>query len=134
MFLIYDKDSYLIKGLCGFEIEEYDNNAIVFIDQSIEEFCNLYNNIDLTDGSHYYKNGEIVCDEDLKNQIATQKRQLLLRERREQECFPIINRGQLWYSLLSDSQLQELKNWYQAWLDVTETEIVPEKPSWLGDE
>lgn len=54
-----------------------------------------------------------------------------LRVQREDECFPIINRGQLWYDNLSDDQLQELNEWYRAWLDVTETKTVPIKPSWL---
>lgn len=55
-----------------------------------------------------------------------------LRFQREEECFPIINRGQLWYNNLSDDQLQELNEWYRAWLDVTETRIIPTKPSWVG--
>lgn len=54
-----------------------------------------------------------------------------LRERREVECFPIINRGKLWYDTLTTKQLKELNEWYQAWLNVTETLIVPDKPSWL---
>lgn len=56
---------------------------------------------------------------------------LLLRQRREEECFSVINRGSLWYDTLTDSQKEELKVWYKAWLDVTETKIVPEKPVWL---
>lgn len=54
-----------------------------------------------------------------------------LRERREKECFPIINRGTLWYDRLTEEQIAELKKWYSAWLDVTETMIVPEMPDWI---
>lgn len=54
-----------------------------------------------------------------------------LRDAREQECFSVINRGGLWYDTLTDEQKEELKVWYKAWLDVTETKIVPEKPNWL---
>lgn len=54
-----------------------------------------------------------------------------LRIQRATECFPIINRGQLWYETLTDEQKTELKEWYNAWLDVTETLVVPTKPSWL---
>lgn len=54
-----------------------------------------------------------------------------LRVQREIECFSIINRGQLWYNSLTEEQLAELQVWYKAWLDVTETKITPEKPSWL---
>lgn len=54
-----------------------------------------------------------------------------LRAKREYECFSIINRGALWYTKLSEEQVQELEEWYNAWLDVTETLEVPEKPEWL---
>lgn len=54
-----------------------------------------------------------------------------LRERREIECFSIINRGSLWYATLTDKQVEELNAWYQAWLDVTETLNEPTKPEWL---
>lgn len=54
-----------------------------------------------------------------------------LRYRRERECFPIINRGGLWYNRLTEEQKTELDVWYQAWLDVTETRTVPPKPFWI---
>lgn len=54
-----------------------------------------------------------------------------IRKRRKDECFPYINRGRLWYSKLSDAQLIELSRWYQAWLDATDTKIIPKKPKWL---
>lgn len=54
-----------------------------------------------------------------------------LRETRSQKCFNIINRGQLWYNRLTESQKQELQEWYQAWLDVTYTFVEPETPEWL---
>ena len=55
----------------------------------------------------------------------------LLRIRREEECFPVINRGKLWYDKLTEEQHEELEHWYHEWLDVTETKIIPEKPLWL---
>ena len=54
-----------------------------------------------------------------------------LRRRREVECFSIINRGQLWYNTLTEEQMVELKEWYIAWLNVTDTLIIPNKPNWL---
>lgn len=54
-----------------------------------------------------------------------------LRVKREVECFPYINRGQLWYNHLTEEQKQELDIWYTAWLDVTETKVIPNKPLWL---
>lgn len=50
---------------------------------------------------------------------------------RNQECFPIINRGKLWYDNLTQEQLEELNKWYTEWLNVTDTLIEPVKPSWL---
>lgn len=54
-----------------------------------------------------------------------------LRALRTKECFPIINRGKLWYNCLSYEQLIELDDWYHAWLNVTETKVIPTKPEWL---
>lgn len=69
---------------------------------------------------------------DYDNSAEIKERQISrLRKQREQECFPIINRGQLWYSTLTAEQYKELQVWYQAWLDVTETLVAPEKPGWL---
>ena len=54
-----------------------------------------------------------------------------MRLQREQKCFPIINRGKLWYDKLTSEQTLELKNWYQAWLDAPQTGVVPDRPAWL---
>lgn len=54
-----------------------------------------------------------------------------LRVQREIKCFPVINRGQLWYDTLTEKQKAELKEWYIAWLDVTDTLIIPIKPEWV---
>ena len=53
------------------------------------------------------------------------------RQLREEICFPVINRGQLWYEGLSDKQKTELAKWYKAWLEVTKTKTEPKPPSWL---
>ena len=78
-------------------------------------------------------NGELIRD---ANKLSEIERTLLLkrlRNRREQECFPIINRGSLWYAHLTEEQINELNAWYSAWLDVTETLEVPEYPEWLEE-
>lgn len=62
-----------------------------------------------------------------------QEELLKLRRLRSIECFPIINRGKLWYNCLTHTQRAELKNWYFSWLDVTETRVIPKKPEWLDD-
>ncbi len=55
-----------------------------------------------------------------------------LRRRREDECFSVINRGSLWYDRLTEAQKAELDEWYEAWLNVTETKEVPKTPDWLN--
>lgn len=52
---------------------------------------------------------------------------------RETKCFPVINRGVLWYNKLTDEQYTELTNWYNAWLDVTETLVIPDTPVWINE-
>lgn len=54
-----------------------------------------------------------------------------LRRQRESECFPVINRGAFWYELRTEEEKTELREWYQKWLDVTDTLVIPEKPTWL---
>lgn len=55
----------------------------------------------------------------------------ILRERRNNECFEVVNRGELWYSRLTAVQLRELDQWYSEWLQVTDTMTEPQKPSWI---
>lgn len=69
---------------------------------------------------------------DYDNSAEVRERKIYkLRKQREKECFPIINRGALWYSALTTEQYNELQTWYRAWLDVTDTLVMPTKPSWL---
>lgn len=56
-----------------------------------------------------------------------------LRARRATECFRVINRGKLWYDTLTSSQQIELREWYIAWLNVTDTLVIPRKPQWLDE-
>lgn len=56
-----------------------------------------------------------------------------IRARREIECFPIINRGALWYEKLSEAQKTELAAWYQAWLDAPQTNNAPEMLEWVNE-
>jgi len=54
-----------------------------------------------------------------------------LRNIREFLCFRYVNRGGLWYDLLTEAEKTELMTWYIAWLEITETKVVPTEPSWL---
>lgn len=55
-----------------------------------------------------------------------------LRALRKEKCFPVINRGMMWYNRLTAEQEIELFDWYNAWLDVTETLKVPKTPEWVN--
>lgn len=54
-----------------------------------------------------------------------------IRCRRASECFPIVNRGVLWYNKLTAEQGAELSAWYEAWLNAPQTMTVPTKPEWV---
>jgi hypothetical protein len=55
-----------------------------------------------------------------------------LRYKRQRDCFDVLtNYSKFWYDALTEEQHTELGNWYKEWLDVTETKIIPTKPSWL---
>ncbi len=56
-----------------------------------------------------------------------------LREKRAEICFPVVNRGKLWYDALSIEKLSELEAWYHAWLNATETREIPETPLWVNN-
>lgn len=77
------------------------------------------------------RDGKLIFDDeqDAENQENALKDDL--RTRREKECFSFVNRGQLWYGMLTVKQIAELTAWYKAWLKVTETKVVPERPAWL---
>lgn len=111
-------ESYAIIGNLnnGIEVEAPEN---------MEVFENSYKAYKLSEG-------KLTLDE---TKLQTNAVNILvedLRFLREQECFPIINRGTLWYERLTTEQKEELNIWYQAWLDVTETKIIPDKPIWLN--
>ena len=63
--------------------------------------------------------------------VDIETRKNILRQMREEECYSYVNRGELWYKRLTEQQKQEFDMWYQAWLDVTDTFVIPTKPYWL---
>lgn len=56
----------------------------------------------------------------------------VIRARREDECFKVINRGKLWYESLTQEQTIELRSWYYKWLNAPETGEIPVAPKWLN--
>ena len=77
------------------------------------------------------QDGQLVYDSDAYEAYVTEETKEEYRRRREKECFSVINRGQLWYEGITIQQMVELRQWYKAWLKVTETMLIPEKPEWL---
>ena len=57
-----------------------------------------------------------------------------IRNQREIICFPVVNRGVLWYNKLLASQQDELNMWYEHWLEAPETMCVPQMPNFLQEE
>lgn len=82
-------------------------------------------------GAYKVSDSKISFDEEHEKALQSEAEKEDLRTRREKECFSVINRGQLWYEGISIAQMLELRQWYKAWLNVTETMVVPDKPSWL---
>ena len=81
--------------------------------------------------SYKAQDGKALFDEEQDTALAEESEKEALRQRRQTECFTFVNRGQLWYATLSIKQLAELTAWYTAWLKVTETKTIPERPAWL---
>jgi hypothetical protein len=54
-----------------------------------------------------------------------------MRNIRSECVFKIINRGRFWYESLTEKQLEELRVWYQEWLDFTKTGSIPLPLDWL---
>ena len=81
----------------------------------------------------YYlsESGELVKNDDKQVELESHLHLAELRSQRDKVCFPVINRGELWYSKLTNEQKIELSDWYNAWLDVTDTLVAPEAPKWL---
>jgi hypothetical protein len=56
-----------------------------------------------------------------------------IRARRIDECFIYTDRGKLWYDKLTTPQFNELKTWYEAWLNAPATKVIPTKPAFLNN-
>ena len=95
--------------------------------ENIDDFENNYR-------SYYLSEDNVLVKSDDKQKEIEDKRELAnLRSQREKVCFSYINRGYLWYNRLTEEQKGDLDTWYQAWLDVTETKVVPKAPEWLAN-
>ena len=95
MFISIDKNGYINSWSWGddhadirFEI----SNDLIPTDWNFNAF------------NYYWDGKRLIFDADRKNKIAQEEKLLGLRQKREQECFSIINRGQFWYDTLTRNQ------------------------------
>lgn len=110
-----DKDNYMI-GLYKTEVDR-----IMEVD---EQTYNKIINGDIGYAWHY------INDEWVKELVADTE---TLKEMRAIYCFYLLdNRSKFWWDNLTEEQNNELKQWYQDWLKVTETKVIPTKPEWLN--
>ena len=82
--------------------------------------------------AYKFVNGKLIFDKEKLSEINAEKEKSSIRRRRETECFPIINRGQLWYKNLTESQMEELNQWYSDWLNAPSTLKTPNMPEWIN--
>lgn len=105
----------------GIEIPDFISLEDV---EAVEKFCDEFES--------YHMVKKKLTRDDAKMETIRHNRKLNgLRADREVECFEVINRSNLWYNTLNNEQKVELDTWYHAWLDVTDTLVVPERPKWL---
>lgn len=121
MKILLDENNYLTCVCIDAKLE---NGIEVETPQDIDAFIDVFR-------AYKYEDGQLVLDESRLDELNNERLADELRFQREKKCFPIINRGALWYENLSEEQMAELNTWYQAWLNVTETKIVPETPDWI---
>ncbi len=116
------------KEIIQDDFECFDESCLE-MDKDDYHIVNGYNGalffVDYTKTDEYKQKAENFCREAEINE---------LRHRRTTECFSVVNRGAVWYERLTDKQRQELETWYQAWLDVTDTKVIPTNPIWLEKE
>lgn len=121
MKILFDENRYLT---CVCVDSELEGGVEIPTPDDFDSFVDIFR-------AYKYENGQLVLDENKMSEIRNQYLEDELRRQRQNICFPYVNRGELWYGRLSDEQRTELNTWYQAWLDVTETKIVPNTPEWL---
>ena len=122
MKVTFDENGY-VNGWCMVGDnggEEYDPP------DDFDSFLDRFNVFRVVDG-------KLVLDEEKAEADREEHELATLRERREAECFSVVNRGWIWYSSLTLAQWRELRTWYLAWLNVTSTKAIPERPAWIDN-
>ena len=121
MKILIDENKYLT---CVCIDAELNGGIEVETPEDVDTFIDVFR-------AYRYDNGKLMLDQSRLHALNDERINNDLRRKRDKVCFPYVNRGYLWYSKLTDDQKEQLNEWYQAWLDVTETKVVPTAPEWL---
>lgn len=115
------------------DIVQNDEYTFILVDEipEFDVFRGEYPVVDKITSTN--ENGHKIGTLKLAQRVQTEEqRKNEIRYNREQKCFPVINRGRLWYNKLTDEQLQELDEWYEAWLVAPDTMIEPDDLAWVN--
>lgn len=128
LYVKMDDEGYIT----AIAVEAYE--GYIETGMTMAQFIANYAHSNVTDGRHKYFNGQIFYDGGTERSRAAYEETLKreLREERARICFPVVNRGNVWYKTLTEEQKTELESWYNAWLRVTETLVEPDTPMWIN--
>lgn len=118
---VYIDNDYVITYA---EVGELVNGIEVNTPQDLDHFKTHYQ-------AYKVIEDELVFDENKEAELDLEAEKDMLRRLREVECFSVVDRSIFWYNSLTQEQQVELKTWYDEWLVVTETLVIPTKPAWL---
>ena len=140
-YIRLNKNGFIIKSFSTAFEQPLDTDVY------IEDGGRHYNLPNIYDDNNIpqlqYIDGKIV---EVENVEANKELELeQLRQQRQTDCFDIFNRNsyqvddsrysegyrRLMMTELNEVQQAELKEWYEAWCDVTDTLVMPTKPEWL---
>ena len=121
MQVLVDENGYVISYALEGELL---GSIQVESSEDMELFESNYSSYKLVDNT-------LVFDADRAQTVREEEQQQYIRFLRNKICFPIVNRGNVWYRTLTEEQSEELFQWYQAWLSAPTTLVIPETPSWI---
>ena len=81
-----------------------------------------------------YDGEKLVYDIEQAKVLQAERNKDKIRFERQRVCFPVVNRGQFWYDTLTQSEKNEIREWYQQWLDAPETGVIPDDLDFIKKE
>lgn len=122
-YIVVDNNDNVIGIADGIKIE-MENCTTYELDEELD-----HSKID----GFVFKDNQVSFNSEKFEARQLENKQWELRDKRERICFSVVDRNNLWYDkyVTTEERKTELANWYQAWLDVTETMVEPETPEWI---